>query len=170
MKQNTPSPPTPLPRKAGGEGSLAAGLPMTEPIRLTQTVKKGGCAAKVAAQARGGRRRVIHRREREIRTPNLDAATAQLGKSLRRRHFVHQVKIDVQHCGSAVGLRPDEVIVPDLVYKRSRRGHSAFKDCEPRTEVDDDKKGDPPLERGRLEIRSQKPTRAPAGRLSLGES
>jgi hypothetical protein len=117
--------------------------------------------AKVTARARSGWRGMIHRREREIRTPNLDPTSTQLGKSLRRRHFVDEMEIDVKHCRRAVRFRLDEVIVPDLIYKSSWRGHSVFKDCKLRAEVNDNKKGDPPLERAAL--KSDRETYACAG-------
>ena len=70
------------------------------------------------------RRGVIHRRDRALRRAYLEPAVAQLGERLRRRHLVHEVEIDVEDRGGRVGLRADEVPLPQLLEQRLRRAHA----------------------------------------------
>ena len=65
------------------------------------------------------RRRVIHRREHEVGTPDRQAFFAQQRKCLRRRDFVDDMQVDVQDRRRIVRFGDDDVVVPDLVEKRS---------------------------------------------------
>src|SRR6185369_2659627 len=69
-------------------------------------------------------RRVIHGRHGALRAAHLEAARAEPRERLRRRHFVNQVQIDVEH-GRAAGFFDHHVFVPDLFEKRLCHAHSA---------------------------------------------
>ncbi len=65
--------------------------------------------------ARGRRRAVIHRGNRLVRVADLQAALAQHRKCLRRRDFMHQMKVNVQHRRGILGLRTHDVVIPHLL-------------------------------------------------------
>ena len=65
---------------------------------------------------------MIDHRERFLRCVNLAAGYAQALERLRRRHFMHEVAIDVDQAGAVLGL-VDQMIVPDLVVQGCRFGH-----------------------------------------------
>ena len=65
-----------------------------------------------------GRDGVVHGREGTVGPAYGQAALAQRGERLRRRHLVHQMRIDVQHRRRA-GILHDHMRVPDLLKKRS---------------------------------------------------
>ena len=91
------------------------------PDLLRGRVDGDGCAAEHLLGA--GRRRVVHRRQREIRPSQLEAPFAQHRECLRRSDFMRQVQIDEHHCGCICGLRCDLVGGPDLLEQRAGRGH-----------------------------------------------
>ena len=69
------------------------------------------------------RRRVIHRREREIGPPYLETVLAQQGERLGRRYLVYQVQVDIEDRRRVRGFRNDDMLFPDLIEQRPRRGH-----------------------------------------------
>ena len=62
---------------------------------------------------------VVHGRHREVGAANRSAVHAQPLERLRRRDFVHEVEVDVEHVGLAVGPM-DDVLLPDLLTERLR--------------------------------------------------
>ena len=66
----------------------------------------------------GGRHVVVHRRDREVGAPHAAAREAQPVERLRRRHLVHEVEIDVEEIGLALGVM-DDVVRPDLLGQAS---------------------------------------------------
>ena len=79
--------------------------------------------------ARRGRRAVVRGRDRQIRPPHLQPARAQPVEGLRRRHFVHQVQIDIEQRWSVRPLR-NHVVFPDLFDDRARFDYSyCFRYC-----------------------------------------
>ena len=88
-------------------------------------VDAGGAGAAV-----GRRDVVVGDRHRRIGTAHLAAGELQPLEGLRRRDLVDQVKVDIDQVG-AFALRGDDVVVPDLVEQRARRGHGFLtpRDC-----------------------------------------
>jgi hypothetical protein len=58
---------------------------------------------------------MIERREHSFRTTHAKTARAQFRERLRRRHFMHQVQIDIENRRRRRGLLAHEVRIPDLV-------------------------------------------------------
>ncbi len=81
----------------------------------------------------GGRDVVVHRRDCEIGAPNRPTREAQPVERLGRRDLVHEVEVDVEQVGLAVGA-VDDVALPHLLGERSwlrqclrrRPGHGAI--------------------------------------------
>ncbi len=92
---------------------------------LRRRVDRDGDSAEHLLGARG--RGMVHGREREIRTAQLQTALAQLGIRLRRGHFMREVQVDEQDGRSLVGLRDDDVLVPDLFEHRFWWRHQLVK-------------------------------------------
>ncbi len=78
-------------------------------------------AAEHLLGARG--RGVIHRGEREIGATYLEAALAQHGEGLRRRHLMDEVQVDEQYGGRFRGLGSNQMLLPDLFEHRLRLSH-----------------------------------------------
>ncbi len=72
-----------------------------------------------ALAAVGCRHVVIDDGKRLFRRAHLAARKAKAFESLRARHFVDEVTVDIEKAG-AVRLRVDDVVVPDFVVKRAR--------------------------------------------------
>ena len=66
-----------------------------------------------------GRHVVIDDGERLFRRAHLAARQAQAFERLRRRHFMHEMPVDIEQAG-AVLLLVDQMIVPDLVVEGTR--------------------------------------------------
>ena len=64
-----------------------------------------------------GRDVVVHRRERQVGPANRTARQAKPLERLRRGHLVHEVQVDVEQVGHAVGTAHD-VALPDPVEER----------------------------------------------------
>ncbi len=71
---------------------------------------------------RRGRHVVIDNGQRLFRMAHLAASHAQAFESLRARHFVHKMAINIKEAGS-VFLLIHYMVVPDLVIKCTRRAH-----------------------------------------------
>lgn len=78
--------------------------------------------------ARGGRDIVVYRRESAVGTANGTPCSTQSLKSLRTRHLVHQMPVDVDE-REAVLVYFDDMIVPDLIVKRSRLRNRRWHGC-----------------------------------------
>ena len=65
---------------------------------------------------------MIDHGQRLFRMTHLAASHAQAFKSLRTRHFVHKMAINIKEAGS-VFLLIHYMVVPDLVVKCTRRAH-----------------------------------------------
>ncbi len=63
---------------------------------------------------------MIHRRDREVRAADRTAVQAQPVERLRAGDLVHQMEVDVEEVGLAVGSM-DDVAFPDLLGERLRR-------------------------------------------------
>src|SRR5262249_52231705 len=72
-----------------------------------------------------GRHVVVDDAESLVRRAHLAAAQAQTLERLRARDLVHEVAVDIDEAG-AVRLLVDQMVVPDLVVKGARLGHSSF--------------------------------------------
>ena len=77
-------------------------------------------------RAVGGRHVVVGHGERLLRRAHLAAGHAQPLEGLRARHLVDEVAVDIEEA-RAVGLRLDDVVVPDLVVERARLGHNLLR-------------------------------------------
>ncbi len=75
-----------------------------------------------ASRARRGRHAVVHGRRRQEGPPDGQPAPPQPLERLGRGDFVHQVQVDIEDGGTG-RLMHDPMRVPDLLEKRSRRGH-----------------------------------------------
>ena len=64
---------------------------------------------------------VVLGRDREVGAAHLAAGEPQALERLRAGHLVHEVQVDVEQVGRAVGATPHDVRVPDLL--RQRAGH-----------------------------------------------
>ena len=60
--------------------------------------------------------------QRFFRRVHLAPGGAQTFESLRARHFVHQMAIDIDEAGS-IRLLIHQMVVPDLVVEGTRLGH-----------------------------------------------
>ncbi len=69
-----------------------------------------------------GRDVMVDDSERLFGRADLAAGHAQAFESLRRRHLVNQVTVDVEKTGAVFVLR-DDVVVPDLVVEGARCAH-----------------------------------------------
>ena len=58
-------------------------------------------------------------RDRLARAADPEPALAQAVEGLRARDLVHEVQVDADHVGGAVGAGGDDVVVPDLLDDRS---------------------------------------------------
>src|SRR3954447_11301598 len=79
---------------------------------------------RVGQVAIGGRYIVVDHAERLFRRSHLAASEAQSLECLRARYLVHEMAIDVDETG-AVRLLVHQMVVPDLVVKRTRLSHSS---------------------------------------------
>ena len=70
-------------------------------------------------RAVGCRNVVVDHSQRLFRRANLTARHTQAFNSLWRRHFMHQMAVNIEEAG-AIRLCIDDVIVPDLVIKGTR--------------------------------------------------
>ncbi len=71
---------------------------------------------------RRGRNVVVNDSQRLFRRAHLAAGQAQAFESLRRRHFVNQVAVDIEKT-DAVLISGDDVVVPDLVIQGTGCAH-----------------------------------------------
>ena len=72
-------------------------------------------------RAVGRRHIVVDDGESLLRRADLAARHAQPLEGLRTRHFMDEMAIDIEEAGAVV-LAVDDMVVPDLVVKRARRG------------------------------------------------
>ena len=72
-----------------------------------------------ALGAIGGRHIVVDDGQRLFRMAHLAAGHAQAFESLRARHLMDEMAVDIEEAGAVLGL-VDQMIVPDLVVKRAR--------------------------------------------------
>jgi hypothetical protein len=79
---------------------------------------------RVGQVAIGGRYIVVDHAESLLRRAHLAASEAQSLECLRARYLVHEMAIDVDETGP-VRLLVHQMVVPDLVVKRTRLGHSS---------------------------------------------
>src|SRR5690625_1640801 len=59
--------------------------------------------------------RMVHRRDRQVRTTDPEPPLPECGEGLRRGHLMDQVQIDIEDRGCLLTLQPDEVCLPDLL-------------------------------------------------------
>ena len=78
-----------------------------------------GLRERIGHRAAVGRDVVIHRRDRQVRTPHGPAREPQALERLRRRHLVDEVQVDEEERRLA-GLFPDDVALPRPVEERAR--------------------------------------------------
>ena len=70
----------------------------------------------------GGRHVVVDDAQRLVRRAHLAAGEAQSLESLRARHLVHEMAVDIDEAG-AVRRFVDEMVVPDFIVERARLCH-----------------------------------------------
>ena len=115
--------------------------------QLKRVIKSPNAAASVAAikivleelrqpepvaAARRGRRRVVHRRQHALRPPHAEPARVEVGKRLRRRDLVDEVKVDRDDRRGA-GVLGDDVLVTCMACGATPmpRGHRAIRSGKP---------------------------------------
>ncbi len=77
---------------------------------------------RIGLGAVGGRDVVVDHQQRLVRRVDLAAGEAQSLERLRARHLVDEMAVDVDEAG-AVRLLVDQMIFPDFIVERARRGH-----------------------------------------------
>ena len=93
---------------------LRQGLDLQPALRLEDAVD--------AARAVGRLHVMVDDSQGALRRMHLAAGEAQALEGLWARHFMDEVAVDVEE-GGAVGLLFDDMVIPDFVVQRARRGH-----------------------------------------------
>ena len=98
-----------------GEPMPCSGIPNSRAVLLEAADLRERDLVGEGQAAIGRRDRVVDGGQRLARATHAEAAVAKAVEGLRARHLVHEVQVDAEHVGRAIGAGRDEVLVPDLV-------------------------------------------------------